>query len=84
MLYLLVFVVFGKLDVSWIMPNTNQIARTLIDVWPHMPFFSVQKETANNGKDQVIYYTVPTRQFTQQELKQMGVTNQAVHPAAPK
>jgi hypothetical protein len=87
-LYFLVFVVFGKLDVSWFMPDTNQIARTFISVWPHMPFFSVQKQsvTGANGQDQgeIIYYTVPTRQFSQQELARMGATNGVAHPAAPK
>jgi hypothetical protein len=83
-LYFLVFVVLGKLDVSWIMPNTEEIARTLIEVWPRMPFFAVQKESVNGGKGQEIYYTVPTRQFTPQQLAQMGVTNGAPHPVAPK
>jgi hypothetical protein len=82
-LYLLIFVVFGKLDVSWIMPDTNQIARTLIRAWPQMPFFTVQKQTAKSG-DTTIYYTVPTHQFTPQELRQMGVTNAVAHPATPK
>ena len=83
-LYFLVFVVFGKLDVSWIMPDSNQIARTLIEVWPRMPFFTVQKESVNGGKGQEIDYTVPTRQITPQELEQMGVTNAGGRPAAPK
>ncbi len=83
-LYFLVFVVFGKLDMSWIMPSTDEIARTIISVWPRMPFFAVQKESINGGKGQIIYYTVPTRQLTPQELARMGATNGAAHPAAPK
>jgi len=83
-LYFLVFVVFGKLDMSWIMPDTNQIARTFISVWPRLPFFAVQKEPVDGGKGQEIYYTVPTRQFTPKELAQMGATNAVLHPAAPK
>ena len=83
-LYFLVFVVFGKLDMSWIMPNTDEIARTFISLWPRMPFFQVQKATVNGSTNEVIYYTVPTRQITPQELKQMGVTNVVSHPAAPK
>jgi hypothetical protein len=87
-LYFLVFVVFGKLDMSWIMPNTEEIARTFMSVWPRMPFFAVQKEnvTGVNGQGQgeIIYYTVPTRQFTPQELARMGATNATAHPAAPK
>jgi len=84
-LYFLVFVVFGKLDMSWIMPNTDEIARTFISVWPRMPFFAVQKEnvTGSNGQaeGQVIYYTVPTRQFTPQEIAWMLGTNRMAHPA---
>lgn len=83
-LYFLVFVVFGKLDMSWFMPNTEEIARTFISVWPRMPFFAVQKESADDGNGQVIYYTVPTHQLTAQELARMGLTNGVVHPAAPK
>ena len=83
-LYFLVFVVCGKLDMSWIMPDTNRLARTMIAVWPQMPFLTVQKESVNGGQGQVIYYTVPTRQFTPQELARMGVTNATAHPAAPK
>jgi hypothetical protein len=83
-LYFMVFVVFGKLDVSWFMPSTDEIARTIISVWPRMPFFAVQKESVNGGKGEEIYYTVPTRQLTAQELARMGITNATAHPAAPK
>ncbi len=87
-LYLLVFVVFGRLDMSWIMPNTNQLAVRLIDDWRTMPFFAVREENVRdaNGQEEgkYIYYTVPTRQFTAKELAQMGVTNVVAHPAAPK
>jgi len=85
-LYFLVIVVFGKIDMSWIMPNTDEIARTFISLWPRMPFFQVQKETVHfdGNTNEVIYYTVPTRQLTPQELAKMGVTNAVAHPAAPK
>jgi hypothetical protein len=83
-MYFLVFVVLGKLDVSGIMPDTTRMARTLIEVWPRMPFFAVHKESINGGKGREIDYTVPTRQFTQQEIARMGATNAAAHPAAPK
>ncbi len=84
-LYFLVFVVFGKVNVGWLMPDTNQIARTLFVVWPKMPFFTVDKEPVNDGKGgEEVYYTVPTRQITAQELAQMGVTNATGHPAQPK
>ena len=87
-LYFLVFVVFGKLDVSWFMPSTDEIARTIVSIWPRLPFFAVQKESVTGPHGQVqgqeIYYTVPTRQFSPQELSRMGATNAVAHPAAPK
>jgi hypothetical protein len=84
-LYFLVVVAFGKVDVSWFMPDTNEIARTIISIWPRMPFFTAQKQPADDGKGQEVYYTVPTRQLSPQELTRMGVvTNATVHPAAPK
>jgi hypothetical protein len=83
-LYFLVFVVFGKLDMSWIMPDTNQIARTFMSVWPRMPFFAVRQESIDGGKGREMYYTVPTRQLTPQEIARMGATNGTVHPTAPK
>ena len=83
-LYFVVFVVFGRVDVSWLMPPTTQIARAILDVWPRMPFFAVQKESVTGSNGREIYYTVPTRQFTPQELKRMGVTNGVAHPAEPR
>ncbi len=79
-LYVLVFVVFGRVNMSWFMPDTNEIARTIIKVWPKMPFF-VQKEQTKQGE--VVYYTVSTHQFTPAELKEMGVTNAVGQPAKP-
>jgi len=72
------------MNVSRIMPPTTQIANAILEVWPRMPFFTVQTESVNGGKSREIYYTVPTRQLTPQEIARMGVTNAAVHPAAPK
>jgi hypothetical protein len=80
----LAFWPFRNVDMSWIMPDTNRMARTIIEVWPHLPFFAVQKEPVAGGKGEVIYYTVPTRQFTPQELARMGMTNAPPHPAPPK
>ncbi len=70
-MYFVVFVVFGKLDVSWFMPNTQEIARTFISLWPRMPFFQVQEVPAQGGTNEVIYYTVPTRQLTPQEIAKL-------------
>jgi hypothetical protein len=82
-LYFLVFVVLGSIDVSGVFP-TQKIANAILEVWPRMPFFAVQKEWVNGGKGREIYYTVPTRQLTPQELARMGATNGAPHPLAPK
>ena len=80
-LYVIFFVVLGRLDMSWAVPDTDKMARTFIKVWPQMPFF-VQKEQTPQGE--VVYYTVSTHQFTQAELRQMGVTNAVAQPAKAK
>ena len=80
-LYVFFFIMLGKINMSWAMPDTNKIAHNIIKVWPQMPFF-VQKQQTDQGE--VIYYTVSTHQFTQAELKQMGVTNAAPQPAKPR
>ncbi len=80
-LYLLFFFVLGRIDMSWAMPDTDRLARNIIKVWPQMPFF-VRTEQTPQG--QVVYYTVSTHQFTQAELRQMGVTNATATPAKPR
>lgn len=82
-LYFLLFVVLGNIDVSGVFP-TEKIANAIIEVWPRMPFFTVEKEPVNGGKGQEIDYTVPSRLLTPQEIARMGGTNVAAHPAAPK
>ena len=73
-----------NLNVGWMMPDTQRLAREIINVWPQMPFFAVTKEPAKDGQGEIIYYTVPTRQLTPQELAQLGMTNTTTHPAEPK
>jgi len=68
-LYIVVFGVFGNVDVSGLLPI--KLATEIQEAWPQMPFFTVQKEPVNGGHGQEIYYTVPTRQITPQELAQM-------------
>ena len=82
--YIVVIGIFGNVDVSWLMPPTDKIANAILEVWPRLPFFAVQKESINGGNGEEIYYTVSTRQFTPQELLRMGATNGVVHPTAPK
>ena len=80
-LYVFFFIILGKIDMTWAMPDTNRIARNIIKVWPQMPFF-VQTEQTPQGE--VTLYTVSTHQFTQAELRQMGVTNAAPQSAKPR
>ena len=80
--YIVVIGVFGNTDISWLLPQ--QFAASLQEAWPRMPFFAVEKKSVDDGKEQEIYYTVPTRQLTQLDLMRMGVTNSLAHPAAPK
>lgn len=82
LLYFLTFVVFGKLNMGWIMPDTNQLARSVMIAWQDLPFFTAKKETSEDG--QYVYYTVPTKQFTPQQMMQMGMTNAVAKPAPPK
>jgi hypothetical protein len=84
-LYFLVFVVFGRVDVSWMMPST-QMASTYIKIWNELPFFSSGKRTIENenGTEVETYYTVPTRLLTRKEIAEMSGTNQVAQPSAPK
>jgi len=72
--YLLFFVILGRIDMSWAMPDTDKMARDIIKVWPQMPFL-VQKEQTPQGE--VVYYNVSTHLITPAELKRAGVTNAA-------
>ena len=74
--YFLAFVVFGKTDVSWLFPQS-----ALRFQWPDLPYFSTRHEVSSDGKTQATYYTVPTRQITPQELRQLSGTNQTARPA---
>jgi hypothetical protein len=76
-----IFLLLGKIDMTWAMPDTDKLARTMIKVWPQMPFFVETQQTKDR---EVVYYTVSTHQVTQAELKQMGLTNAApAQPARP-
>jgi hypothetical protein len=70
--YLLVFVVLGKTDVSW-MVSKGAAYRFH---WPDLPRFFVRKETTSDGREETVY-SVPSRQLTAQELAQLSATNQA-------
>lgn len=81
-LYLLIFVVLGKVDIGWMLP-TRRIAEAIIHVWPRLPFFSTEREVNADGTVE-IRYTVPTRQFTKQELDRMQGTNRTAKPTEPE
>jgi hypothetical protein len=80
-LYLLLFVVLGKVNVSWLMPDTYGIARSIIHVWPQMPFFAQNEHTPQG---EVTIYHVSSHLVTPAELKQMGETNAVAQPAKPR
>lgn len=81
--YIVVIGIFGDVDISGLLPI--KLAENIQEVWSHMPFFDVEKEPTPDGKGQVIYYTVPTRQFSKAEIARMTPsTNKMVRPAAPK
>jgi hypothetical protein len=67
--YVLVFVVFGKTDVSGLLP-ASPAARFH---WPDLPYFFVET-----------YYTVPTRQLTPGEVAQLRGTNEVARPGGGK
>ena len=69
LLYIVVIGIFGRVDISGLLPV--KFAATLQEAWPKMPFFSVEKEAVNGGKGEEIYYTVPTRQLTPQEITRL-------------
>lgn len=77
--YIVVIGIFGNVDVSPLLPI--KLAASIQAAWPKMPFFKVEEEAVNDGKAHEIYYTVPTRQLTPQEIAAMM---KALSPAPPK
>jgi hypothetical protein len=77
--YVLVFVVFGKTDVSGLLP-ASPAARFH---WPDLPYFFVEKAPAQDGGTET-YYTVPTRQLTPGEVAQLRGTNEVARPGGGK
>ena len=69
LLYIVVIGVFGRVDISGLLPV--KFAASLQEAWPKMPFFSVEKEAVDGGKGEEIYYTVPSRQLTPQEVTRL-------------
>jgi len=76
MIYIIVFGAFGDVDVSGFLPIN--LATSIQEAWPQMPFFSVQERAASGGRGREIYYTVPTRQITPQELARMEANKPTV------
>jgi len=79
--YIVVVGIFGNVDVSGLLPV--KLAASIQAAWPQMPFFAVQKETINGGKDEETYYIVPTRQLTPREIAQLEYvpSKPLTHPA---
>ncbi len=70
--YIVVIGIFGNVNINPILPT--KLASSIQAHWPNLPFFAVQKQSLDNGKEQEIYYTVPTRQLTPQEIAQLKAT----------
>jgi hypothetical protein len=70
-LYFVIFVIFGKTDVGWMLPPVVRHIQ-----WPDLPRFFVSTQKNADGQDETIY-TVPSRQLTPQELAQLTATNSA-------
>src|ERR1700742_5151332 len=63
--YFVIFVVFGKTDVSWMLPKVVKHFQ-----WPDLPRFFVSTQKTSDGREEAIY-TVPARQLTKDELAQL-------------
>jgi hypothetical protein len=70
-LYFIVFVVFGRTDVGWMLPKVVRHIQ-----WPDLPRFFYSTQKTSDGRDEAIY-TVPSRQLTAPELAQLTATNGA-------
>jgi hypothetical protein len=70
-LYFVVFVVFGRTDVGWMLPKVIRHIQ-----WPDLPRFFYSTQKTPDGQEEAIY-TVPSRQLTAQELAQLTATNTA-------
>ncbi len=79
-LYMVVIGIFGKVDISHLMPV--KLAKSIQESWPQLPFFEVESEMVNDGKQKEIRYTVPTRQLTPEEV--LRFSQALSHPAPPQ
>ncbi len=70
--YIVVIGIFGNTDITPLLPM--DYARSIQTHWPNLPFFKVQKQTIDDSNEQVIYYTVPTRQLTPKEIAALKAT----------
>ncbi len=66
--YIVLIGIFGNVDVTPLLPE--KLAASIVDAWPKLPFFQ-QASTTDGDNERIIYYTVPTRIFTPQELAAM-------------
>lgn len=64
--YIVLVGIFGNTDISPYLPM--QLATSIETHWPELPFFAVQKRPMDDGKGEEVYFTVPTRQLTPQEI----------------
>ena len=79
-------VVIGILG-TWISVRflPTKLAASIETHWPKLPLFAVEKEPVDGGKGEEIYFTVPTRQLTPQEIARLEATKPATKtvPVSP-
>jgi hypothetical protein len=80
--YIVVIGIFGNTDITPLLPT--DYARSIQTHWPNLPFFKVQKQSLDDGQEQEIYYTVPTRQLTPKEIAALKATGPEPQPATVK
>ncbi len=80
--YIVVIGIFGNVDISGYLPT--KLAASIQEAWPQLPFFDVNKEPVSGTGQEEIFYTVPTRQLTPQELARMQKPKVASKPEAAK
>jgi hypothetical protein len=76
LLYIVVIGIFGRVDITGLLPI--KLAASIQQAWPEMPFFSTAKTVSDDGKEKEVYYTVPTRQLTPQEVAKLEALRKPV------
>jgi hypothetical protein len=70
--YIVVIGIFGNTDISRFLPI--DMAKSIQTHWPDLPFFTVQQQPIDDGQEKEVYFTVPTRELTKQEIAKLKAT----------